>query len=209
MVLLPILPVPFIASGGVVHLERFPLPSPSPPWPYGLGPPFDGAERWLKIDLSTQTLTAYQGSTAVREMPISSGVRPEWTTPNGTFWIYRKIVEDRMRGHDQHSGERWDVAHVPWAQYFKDGIAIHGAWWNHHFGIPNSHGCIQVPTRTFNPHPGNTPDDAAWLYRFTTVGTMVRIVGTTPERRSSQPLPYPTVSAVVRIDARFGASSNP
>lgn len=207
MVLLPILPVPLSAGVGVAQVERVALPSP--PWPYGLGPHLDGDERWLKIDLSNQTLTAYQGSTAVREMPISSGVRPQWTTPNGTFWIYRKIVEDRMRGHDQHSGERWDVTHVPWAQYFKDGIAIHGAWWNHRFGIPKSHGCIQVPTRTFNPHPGNTPDDAAWLYRFTTVGTMVRIVGTTPERCLSQPLPYPKASTVLLIGATFGASSNP
>lgn len=150
-------------------------------------------ERWIEIDLSHQTLTAYRGNEKVRTMPISSGVSPRWTTPNGIFWVYRKVADDRMQGEDPQTGERWDVAHVPWAQYFEGGIAIHGAWWNRHFGIPSSHGCIQLPTRTFNPDPGDTPEDAAWLYRFTRVGTAVKIVGTTPVLKKRQPLAYPAL----------------
>jgi lipoprotein-anchoring transpeptidase ErfK/SrfK len=165
-------------------------------------------QRWIQINLSRQTLTAYQGTQAVRTMPISSGVVPRWTTPSGTFWIYRKVAIDRMRGQDLETGEHWDVARVPWAQYFKGGIAIHGAWWRHHFGTPKSHGCIQLPTRTFNPDPDHTVDDAHWLYQFTRVGTLVKIVGTTPA--SMPPIPSPRGSSGLTAppsDARSDASS--
>ncbi len=162
--------------------------------------------KWLEIDLSRQMLTAYRGVRAVRSMPISSGV-PGWQTPTGTFWIYRKVADDRMRGYDPRRQAHWDVAHVPWAQYLRGGIAIHGAWWNRNFGTPRSHGCIQVATQTFNPHPQGVPEDAGWLYRFTTVGTPVRIVGTTPKARALQPLAYPRPSHVSPSGARSDASS--
>ena len=164
--------------------------------------------KWININLSRQTLTAYRGNRVIRSMPISSGV-PGWATPTGIFWIYRKVADDRMRGYDPKQNTHWDVRHVPWAQYLRGGIAIHGAWWNRDFGIPRSHGCIQVPTQTFNPHPQGVPEDAGWLYRFTALGTPVRIVGTTPGGRALLPLAYPTSTQAPPSGARSGASSSP
>lgn len=164
---------------------------PKPAWPArtlvqivlpGASPPIlhlsvDDA-KWVRIDLTRQTVSAYEGRRLIRTMTASTGVAPKWTTPRGTFWIYRKVPEDRMRGAG--GGERWDVSHVPWAQYIYGGVAIHGAWWNRRFGVPKSHGCIQLPTRTFNPDPRGVPENAGWLYRFTDLGTPVIVGGATP-----------------------------
>jgi hypothetical protein len=164
-------------------------------------------QNWIKVDLTNQTLTAYRGATPLRIMLISSGVAPRWRTPTGLFWIYQKRLDDRMRGEDPKTGERWDVPHVPYAQYFEGGIAIHGAWWNHAFGTPNSHGCIQLSTRMQNSDP-DAPEDAGWLYQFTRVGTPVKIVGTTPDPRARQPVAYPEEQFLLPSGARSATSSS-
>jgi len=33
---------------------------------------------------------------------------------------------------------------VPWIQYFASGYALHGAYWHDVFGIPRSHGCVNL-----------------------------------------------------------------
>ena len=33
---------------------------------------------------------------------------------------------------------------MPWIQYFAAGYALHGAYWHDVFGIPRSHGCINL-----------------------------------------------------------------
>ena len=44
----------------------------------------------------------------------------------------------------------------PLIQYFKDGYALHAAYWHDQFGSPRSHGCINL-----------APLDARWLFAFT------------------------------------------
>lgn len=163
------------------------------------------AGKWIEVNLATQTLTACRGRHSVRTMPISSGAPPHWTTPNGTFWIYKKLREDRMRGEDPHRGEHWDVAHVPFVQYFNGPIAIHGAPWNHHLGRPRSHGCIQLSTLSAS---SPDPDDARWLYHYTRIGTQVMIVGTTPGAETNRPLDAPLGSIGSPTAAMFDASSS-
>lgn len=138
------------------------------------------ADRWVLVDLTHQTATAYQGSRPVRTMAVSTGVAPQWVTPTGDFWIFRKVADDHMRGGTPGAPGSWDVAHVPWAQYFYGGVALHGAWWNRQFGVPKSHGCVQLATRTFNPDPQGVPEDAGWLWQFTDLGTLVEVRGKTP-----------------------------
>jgi lipoprotein-anchoring transpeptidase ErfK/SrfK len=59
-------------------------------------------------------------------------------------------------------GEDYNVPDVPHAMYYSGNYAIHGAYWHNSFGIPVSHGCINV-----------APDHAAWLFNWATVGTPV------------------------------------
>ena len=48
------------------------------------------AERWIDVDLSDQTATAYVGWTPVYVASVSTG-KPGWQTPTGTFYIWRRV----------------------------------------------------------------------------------------------------------------------
>lgn len=38
----------------------------------------------------------------------------------------------------------FELRDVPWIQYFDAGFALHGAYWHDVFGVPRSHGCINL-----------------------------------------------------------------
>lgn len=162
--------------------------------------------RILQVDLATQTLVAWEDGRVVKTVRVATGVSPQWVTPTGTFWIYRRVRDDHMVGGKPGEPDHWDVEHVPYAQYFIGGVAFHGAWWNHHFGRPVSHGCVQLPTAQGPDGPTGEPDDARWLWHFADIGTPVVVVGRTPEGvRTTAPLPYPRDSHAP-TDARSSAS---
>ena len=68
-------------------------------------------EKWIDVNLSTQTITAYQGYTAVRSALVSTGL---WGTPTvvGTFSIYAKYLATPM------SGPGYYLLNVPHTMYF-------------------------------------------------------------------------------------------
>lgn len=168
--------------------------------------PTEDDRKELIIDLTHQKLYALDQGVLIRTIPVSTGVSPKWVTPTGIFWIYRRVRDDHMVGGQPGTPDHWDVDHVPYAQYFYGGIAIHGAWWNHRFGVPKSHGCIQVPTDKSPQGPTGQPADAEWLWQFAQVGTPVIIMGKTPPTPTTKPLPYPSPSPLGPTSARFGAS---
>ncbi|OUC08371.1 ErfK/YbiS/YcfS/YnhG family protein, partial [Litorilinea aerophila] len=107
--------------------------------------------------LSDQTLTAWQGDVVVMRTIVSTG---KWSTPTvkGDFAIYLKLDSQHMYGDD------YDLPNVPWVMYFYEDYAIHGAYWHTSFGIPVSHGCVNM-----------RPEEAEALYRWASVGTLVRV----------------------------------
>jgi hypothetical protein len=66
---------------------------------------------------------------------------------------------------------------VPHIQYFKDNYAIHGAYWHDVFGIPRSHGCINLaPVDSYRVFQWTTPDvPSEWHGVNTDHGTTVII----------------------------------
>jgi LysM repeat protein len=128
--------------------------TPSPPAP---APPGGDSGRWIDVNLSTQQLTAYQGSTPVRSTLASTG-RSGTPTPTGQFSIYVKYLSTRMRGAG------YDFANVPHVMFFYRGYSLHGTYWHSNFGHPMSHGCINLPM-----------SEAEWLYNWASVGTLVNI----------------------------------
>jgi lipoprotein-anchoring transpeptidase ErfK/SrfK len=50
----------------------------------------------------------------------------------------------------------FELRDVPWIQYFASGYALHGAYWHDVFGIPRSHGCINL-----------APIDARYVFMWT------------------------------------------
>ncbi|MBC8078307.1 MAG: L,D-transpeptidase, partial [Chloroflexales bacterium] len=117
----------------------------------------------IEVDLSQQQLYAYEGDLLVYTAPVASG-RDGFNTPTGTFAVYDKRREQRMRG--AAGGETWDVPRVPWAMYIKGGVALHGTYWHNRFGtgVRLSHGCINLNL-----------DDAEWLYAWADIGTPVTV----------------------------------
>jgi hypothetical protein len=82
----------------------------------------------------------------------------------------KKLSEDDRRrmlnvekGRDPEYGitmrrgaQNFELRDVPWIQYFAAGYALHGAYWHDVFGIPRSHGCVNL-----------SPIDARVVFRWT------------------------------------------
>ncbi|HEX3594880.1 MAG TPA: L,D-transpeptidase [Polyangiaceae bacterium] len=63
----------------------------------------------------------------------------------------RRRLENIKKGRHPEYGitmrrgsQNFELRDVPWIQYFASGYAIHGAYWHDVFGIPRSHGCINL-----------------------------------------------------------------
>ena len=124
----------------------------------GAAPPSSsGGAKWIDIDLSSQRLRAYAGNTVLRTMVVSTGIA-RYPTPPGRFRIYSKYPSITM------SGPGYYLPGVPHSMFFYRGYAIHGTYWHNNFGTPMSHGCINL-----------TRADAAWLYSWAPIGTLVVI----------------------------------
>jgi hypothetical protein len=116
-------------------------------------PPLIGDhERWFDIDGDEQILVAYEGRLPVYATMVSTG-KKDTPTEAGLWRMWKKVSETDMKGL---SGEDpYSVATVPWTQFFDPhrGLALHASYWHDKFGIPRSHGCINL-----------SPHDARWLY---------------------------------------------
>ncbi|HVJ14988.1 MAG TPA: L,D-transpeptidase [Polyangiaceae bacterium] len=117
-------------------------------------------ERWLDINITKQTLVAYEGEKAVFATLVSSGEagledhEQSTATKRGIFRIHTKHVSATMASDEV--GEEFELRDVPYVQYFEEGYALHGAYWHDRFGTPKSHGCINL-----------APEDARRLFFFT------------------------------------------
>ena len=136
-------PTPIPASPTVI-------PSPAEPWE------IDEA-RWIDVDLSDQTLTAYENGVAVHTTLVSTSL-PQTPTPTGQFRIWVKFRTDDMAGEDYY------LEDVPYVMYFYQGYGLHGVTWHGNFGHPMSHGCVNLPS-----------EGAEWLFNWADVETLVNI----------------------------------
>jgi lipoprotein-anchoring transpeptidase ErfK/SrfK len=123
-------------------------------------PPAEAEEgdRWIHIDISDQTLTAYEGTRPVFLTLVSSGNEKqdeEYATPRGTFWVQSKHVSATMDNLALDEGS-YSIEDVPWTTYFHSSYAMHGAFWHSVFGHQRSHGCVNL-----------TPRDAKWIFDWT------------------------------------------
>lgn len=114
-------------------------------------------DRWIHVDLSEQTLVAYEGDRAVFATLVSTG-REGFATPTGTYRIQSKHVSTTMDDPDSPT-EAYSIEDVPWTMYFEGSYALHAAFWHDTFGRVRSHGCVNL-----------APADARWLFEWTTPG---------------------------------------
>jgi lipoprotein-anchoring transpeptidase ErfK/SrfK len=127
-------------------------------WPSFAKPP--AHKKWIDVSIQQQQLIAYEGQRAVYVAPVSTGLAglgdPETTTATkrGVFTIKSKHLTATMTG--AQAEDEYELADVPYVQYFEAGYALHAAYWHDEFGRPRSHGCVNL-----------TPRDAAWLFEWT------------------------------------------
>ncbi len=117
------------------------------------------AERWVDVNLTTQTVTAYEGNTPVRNVLASTG-RWQYPTVVGTYKIYVKYEKARMRGGI--GADAYDLPDVPYVMYFYRGYGLHGTYWHNNFGTPMSHGCVNLSI-----------SDSEWFFNWASIGTKV------------------------------------
>jgi lipoprotein-anchoring transpeptidase ErfK/SrfK len=117
-------------------------------------------ERWIDVELATQTLVAYEGERPTFATLVSTGKGKPGTangTPLGTFRIWVKLTTSNMDNlEDENARRYYRMESVPWVQYFDKGVGLHGAFWHRGFGHVRSHGCVNL-----------SPLDAQRLFSFT------------------------------------------
>lgn len=105
-----------------------------------LGVRVSNEEKHIYIDLSTQTLYAYEGSAQIMKTLISSG---KWgRTPTGNFHIWTKLPVTRMAGGS--GADYYNLPNIQWVMYFYRDFGTHTAYWHNNFGRPMSHGCVNM-----------------------------------------------------------------
>lgn len=106
-------------------------------------------EKWIEVNLSTQTLIAYEGEAEVFRALVSTGAA-RTPTVTGRFRIYHKLLSQTM------VGPGYVQPNVPYVMYFYGAYSLHGTYWHNDFGRPRSHGCVNLRVQ-----------DAKWLFEWT------------------------------------------
>ncbi len=112
---------------------------------------------WIDVNLSQQMVYAYSGNTVIATFVVSTGT---WDHPTvtGQYTIYV------MYRYADMSGPGYYLSDVPYVMYFYKGYGLHGTYWHSNFGVPMSHGCVNLSI-----------PDAAWLFQNASIGTIVNV----------------------------------
>jgi hypothetical protein len=115
-------------------------------------------EKWVDVNLTRQSLVAFEGDKPVFATIISSGRHDDkdpakdHRTRAGEFRVREKHISATM-DNDTATDGPYSIEDVPWIMYFDGSTALHGAFWHSKFGHERSHGCVNM-----------TPHDAHELF---------------------------------------------
>ena len=119
----------------------------------------------IEVDLTKQSLTAFESEQPILTTTISSGwlrrdPKPgegRTVTPIGKYSVFEKVPSRHMGdGLLTYELDANELPGVPFVSFFHmQGTAFHGVYWHNNFGVPCSEGCINM-----------RPDEARWLYRW-------------------------------------------
>jgi hypothetical protein len=135
-------------DGTIAH--QFPVPKDLAP-----------GEKWIDVDLYTQTIVAYEGDKPVFTTLVSSGRHndedksKDHRTVQGSFRIREKHIASTMADDGATDGP-YSIQDVPWIMYFEGSYALHGAFWHSQWGHERSHGCVNL-----------NPTDAKRIFQWT------------------------------------------
>jgi lipoprotein-anchoring transpeptidase ErfK/SrfK len=131
-----------------------------------------GQEKWVDVDVTTQTASAMIGARAIYTAPVSTG-SPQFPSPLGSHKIEKdgRLAVERMTatqaGYNPAQAS-YDVERVLFTQYYdRNGDALHLNYWRPKevFGTTaTSHGCV-----------GMQLHDAQYFWLFGAPGMRVEI----------------------------------
>jgi lipoprotein-anchoring transpeptidase ErfK/SrfK len=140
------------------------VPAPDPP---AIPGPEVVGERWILVDIASQTTTAMIGDRPLYTALATTG-KEGWETPPGNYKIVRRVQNETMTSVSIGAEEFYELKDVLYTQYFTTaGHALHLNYWrpDYYFGsIPSSHGCV-----------GLRLADAEFFWKFATGGTRVTV----------------------------------
>lgn len=140
------------------------VPAPNPP---AIPGPEVAGERWISVDLASQTTSAMVGDQVLYTAYVTTG-KDGWETPTGSFQILYRVANETMTSAAIGAEEYYVLDNVLYTQYFTNvGHALHLNYWrdDYYFGnIRSSHGCV-----------GMRLADAEFFWNFAAVGTRVEI----------------------------------
>lgn len=106
-------------------------------------------ERWLDVNITTQTVILFEGTRPLYATLISSGKKHndpkrDHSTPTGEWRIETKHITATMDGDGSASDLPYSIEAVPYVMYYHKSYAVHGAFWHQNYGVRMSHGCVNL-----------------------------------------------------------------
>jgi lipoprotein-anchoring transpeptidase ErfK/SrfK len=113
----------------------------------------------VEVRTNDQVVIAYEWDRPVFMARTATGAEfsnGKFYTPLGRHKTFHKRPSRHMAaGNLARNG--YDLPGIPWVSYITEsGIAFHGTYWHNDYGLPRSHGCINL-----------TSQAAKWLFRWT------------------------------------------
>jgi hypothetical protein len=125
----------------------------------------DQIGKYIAVDISDQTLYAYENGVPVNSFLVSTGTYSH-PTPLGTTDVTDKLLwHDYVWTYGPDNPNNYSLPDVKYNLRFRPHYYIHSAYWHNNFGNRMSHGCVNV-------HETN----AEWIYNWADVGTIVDII---------------------------------
>ena len=130
-----------------------------------ISPDVPAKDKRIDVDISKQITTAYENDKPVFTARVATGARftlsdgtvKNFRTIPGEHRIFLKSASQHMIGGTIGESDYYDLPGIGWCSYFTaSGIAFHATYWHNDFGLPRSHGCVNM-----------LPEDAKWVFRWT------------------------------------------
>jgi len=121
--------------------------------------------RWIEYNISTYTLTLWDGSTRVWSTSQTANGKRSTPTITGHFRVFLKYSVQTMTGGRAGEADYYNIPGVKWVTYWgPGGYAFHTASWltSDKIGTGISHGCVNM-----------LESDAKTVYDYATIGTRV------------------------------------
>ena len=125
---------------------------------------YDQIGKYVHVDVSEQTLRAYDNGILVNEFLVSTGTYA-FPTPLGKTEVTAKLPVHRYTwSYGPENPNNYDLPGVKWNLRFRRHYYIHSAYWHNNFGNRMSHGCVNAPM-----------EEAEWIFNWADVGTVVEV----------------------------------